>query len=90
MLDVLKLKEKFIHEYRSRSVIFYIPVVNNQMETEDVTSELIYFFECTLKKCKCNIRWIYKRRQCSQQIHGQDILGLEWESSFASMEVSYL
>ena len=39
--DVLKLKEGFIHRYRSGSAIFYISVVNNEIETEDVTSELM-------------------------------------------------
>ena len=41
MSDVLKLKQKFIHKYRSRTIVFYISVVNKQMKTEDMTFELI-------------------------------------------------
>ena len=39
--DVLKLEQGFIHGYRSGSAVFYISVVNNEMETADVTSELM-------------------------------------------------
>ena len=39
--DVLKLEQAFIHGHRSGTTIFYISAVNNEMETEDVTSELM-------------------------------------------------
>ena len=39
--DVLDLEQWYIHEYRSRSAVFYISVVNNEMKTEDVTFELM-------------------------------------------------
>ena len=39
--DVLKLEQGFIHGYRSGSAVFYISDVNNEMEIEDVTSELM-------------------------------------------------
>ena len=38
---VLKLEEGFIHGCRSGSVVFHISVVNNEIETEDVISELM-------------------------------------------------
>ena len=41
--DVLKLEQGFIHGYRSGSAVFYISVVNNEMETADVTCELMNF-----------------------------------------------
>jgi hypothetical protein len=40
MSDVLKLEQGFIYGYRSGSAVFYILVVNNLMETKDVTSEM--------------------------------------------------
>ena len=41
MSDVLKLEQGFIHGYRSGSAVFYVSVVNNHMESADVTSELM-------------------------------------------------
>ena len=39
--DVLKLEQGFIHGYRSRSAVFYISAVDNEIETADVTFELM-------------------------------------------------
>ena len=41
MSDVLKLEQGFIDRYRFGSAIVHISVVNNQIKTENVTSELI-------------------------------------------------
>ena len=41
MSDVVKFEQGFTHGYRSGSAVFYISIVNNKKETEDVTSELI-------------------------------------------------
>ena len=38
---ILQPEHGFIHGYRSGSAVFYILVVNNEMETEDVTPELM-------------------------------------------------
>ena len=42
--DVLKLEQEFIHGYRSGSAVFHISAVNNEMETEDVSSELMNYW----------------------------------------------
>jgi hypothetical protein len=41
MSDILKLEHGFIHDYRSDSAVFNILVVDNQIETKDVTSEVV-------------------------------------------------
>ena len=39
--DVFKLEQGFIHGYKFGSVVFYILIVNNEMEPEDIISELM-------------------------------------------------
>ena len=53
--DVLKLEQGFIHGYRSRSAVFYISAVNNEMETEDVTSELMNSWNVLWKNASAKI-----------------------------------
>ena len=65
LLDVLKLEEGFIHGCRSGSVVFHITVVNNEMETEDVISELMNSW---------NVRWKIGSAKFDKFIKEDDVL----------------
>ena len=45
ILDVLKLEQGFIHGYWYRSDVFYVLVVNNLIETKDVTLEMTDYWK---------------------------------------------
>ena len=63
--DVLKLEQVFIYGYRSGSAVFYISVVNNEMETADVTFKLLYSW---------NIHWKNASAKFDEFLKEDDVL----------------
>jgi hypothetical protein len=65
MSDVLKLEQGFIYGYRSGSAVFYVSVVNNVMETKDVTSEMTDYW---------NIHWKNASAKFDEFLKEDDVL----------------